>query len=56
MRKSLFTKTFITLLLKGSPVGDTQRVDIHEKLAESENLMKEMSQTWEEKLVKTGRN
>ncbi|XP_026473795.1 kinesin-like protein KIF13B [Ctenocephalides felis] len=39
----------------GSPVGDTQRVDIHEKLAESENLMKEMSQTWEEKLVKTER-
>lgn len=29
-------------------------MDIHEKLAQSENLMKEMSQTWEEKLVKTG--
>lgn len=36
-----------------SPVGD--RVDIHDKLAESENLMKQMSQTWEEKLVKTER-
>ncbi|XP_055378395.1 kinesin-like protein KIF13A isoform X4 [Condylostylus longicornis] len=37
----------------GSPVGD--RVDIHDKLAENENLMKIMSQTWEEKLVKTER-
>jgi kinesin family member 13 len=37
----------------GSPVGD--RVDIHDKLAESENLMKQISQTWEEKLVKTER-
>lgn len=36
-----------------SPVGDTQRGDIHDKLAESENLMKQISQTWEEKLVKT---
>lgn len=36
----------------GSPVGD---VDIHEKIAESENLMKQVSQTWEEKLVKTER-
>lgn len=35
-------------------MGDNERVGIHEKLAESENLMKEMSQTWEEKLVKTG--
>jgi kinesin family member 13 len=39
----------------GSPVGDTQRVSIHDKLAESENLMKQISQTWEEKLVKTER-
>jgi hypothetical protein len=31
-----------------------QRVDITEKLSESEKLMKEMSQTWEEKLQKTG--
>ena len=37
----------------GSPVGD--RGDIHDKLAESENLMKQISQTWEEKLVKTER-
>lgn len=36
-----------------SPVGDTQRVDIHDKLTESENLMKQISQTWEEKLIKT---
>ncbi|XP_026320336.1 kinesin-like protein KIF13B isoform X4 [Hyposmocoma kahamanoa] len=35
----------------GSPVGD----DVHEKLAQSEHLMKEMSRTWEEKLVETGR-
>ena len=31
-----------------------QRVDLTEKLTESEKLMKEMSQTWEEKLQKTG--
>lgn len=31
-----------------------QRVDLTEKLSESEKLMKEMSQTWEEKLQKTG--
>lgn len=41
--------------MQGSPVGDTQRVDIHDKLTESENLMKQISQTWEEKLVKTER-
>jgi hypothetical protein len=29
-------------------------VDLTEKLSESEKLMKEMSQTWEEKLQKTG--
>ncbi|CAG9855403.1 unnamed protein product [Phyllotreta striolata] len=39
----------------GSPVGDIQRVDIHQKLSESEKLYKEMSQTWEEKLMKTER-
>ncbi|CAH1153752.1 unnamed protein product [Phaedon cochleariae] len=39
----------------GSPVGDTQRVDIHLKLSESEKLYKEVSQTWEEKLMKTER-
>ncbi|KAJ8918779.1 hypothetical protein NQ315_015099 [Exocentrus adspersus] len=37
----------------GSPVGDIQRVDIHRKLSESERLYKEVSQTWEEKLMKT---
>ncbi|XP_037034787.1 kinesin-like protein KIF13B isoform X4 [Bradysia coprophila] len=44
-----------TVSVNGSPVGDTQRVDIHDKLTESENLMKQISQTWEEKLVKTER-
>ncbi|XP_029155679.1 kinesin-like protein KIF13A isoform X3 [Nylanderia fulva] len=39
---------------QGSIVGQ-QRTDITEKLSESEKLMKEMSQTWEEKLVKTER-
>uniref|UniRef100_T1G9Z1 Kinesin motor domain-containing protein n=1 Tax=Megaselia scalaris TaxID=36166 RepID=T1G9Z1_MEGSC len=39
----------------GSPVGETQDGDIHDKLAESENLMKQISQTWEEKLVATER-
>nr|XP_023016379.1 kinesin-like protein KIF13B isoform X2 [Leptinotarsa decemlineata] len=39
----------------GSPVGDIQRVDIHQKLSESEKLYKEVSQTWEEKLMKTER-
>ncbi|XP_037926224.1 kinesin-like protein KIF13B isoform X3 [Hermetia illucens] len=33
--------------------GDTQRFDIHDKLTESEKLMKQISQTWEEKLEKT---
>lgn len=31
-----------------------KKEDLHEKLSESEKLMKEMSQTWEEKLEKTG--
>ncbi|XP_063992810.1 kinesin-like protein KIF13A isoform X2 [Diachasmimorpha longicaudata] len=39
---------------QGSVVGQS-RTDITEKLSESEKLMKEMSQTWEEKLVKTER-
>ncbi|KAL6435367.1 hypothetical protein ACFW04_005390 [Cataglyphis niger] len=39
---------------QGSIVGQ-QRTDITEKLSESERLMKEISQTWEEKLVKTER-
>lgn len=39
----------------GSPVGDIQRVDIHQKLSESEKLYKEVSKTWEEKLMKTER-
>lgn len=30
-------------------------MDIHKKLSESEKLMKEVSQTWEEKLMKTER-
>lgn len=49
------SKFDVFLHLQGSPVGDTQRVDIHDKLTESENLMKQISQTWEEKLVKTER-
>ncbi|XP_058066317.1 kinesin-like protein KIF13A [Anopheles bellator] len=36
-----------------NPLGDMKRVDIHDKIAESENLMKQISQTWEEKLEKT---
>ncbi|XP_011505399.1 PREDICTED: kinesin-like protein KIF13A [Ceratosolen solmsi marchali] len=39
---------------QGSVLGQ-QRTDITEKITESEKLMKEMSQTWEEKLVKTER-
>ncbi|KAK0163260.1 hypothetical protein PV327_006961 [Microctonus hyperodae] len=39
---------------QGSAVGQ-RRTDITEKISESERLMKEMSQTWEEKLVKTER-
>ncbi|KAJ8736093.1 hypothetical protein PYW08_006749 [Mythimna loreyi] len=35
----------------GSPVGE----EVHEKLAQSDHLLKEMSRTWEEKLVETGR-
>ncbi|KAJ4435345.1 hypothetical protein ANN_17958 [Periplaneta americana] len=38
----------------GSEGYKEQRVDLTEKLSESEKLMKEMSQTWEEKLQKTG--
>lgn len=39
-----------------SPLGaQSRREDLTEKLSESEKLVKEMSQTWEEKLLKTGR-
>lgn len=48
-------RQFSNPILQGSPVGDIQRVDIHQKLNESEKLYKEMSQTWEEKLMKTER-
>lgn len=40
-----------------SPLGvsaENRREDLTEKLSESERLVKEMSQTWEEKLRKTG--
>ena len=40
-----------------SPLGmtsESRREDLTEKLTESERLVKEMSQTWEEKLLKTG--
>ena len=36
------------------PTSLQQREDIHEKISESEKLMQEMSQTWEQKLEKTG--
>ena len=42
-----------------SPLGmtsESRREDLTEKLTESERLVKEMSQTWEEKLLKTGTN
>ncbi|KAI5645017.1 kinesin motor domain-containing protein [Phthorimaea operculella] len=42
---------YATVSPTGSPVGD----DVHEKLQQSEHLMKEMSRTWEEKLLETGR-
>lgn len=37
----------------GTAAGDPQRGDIHDKLTESEKLIKQVSQTWEEKLEKT---
>ncbi|XP_050097120.1 kinesin-like protein KIF13A isoform X2 [Anopheles aquasalis] len=40
-------------MLKHATGGEMKRVDIHDKIAESENLMKQISQTWEEKLEKT---
>ncbi|XP_043288221.1 kinesin-like protein KIF13A isoform X4 [Venturia canescens] len=44
------------MLLHATGQGSiVRRTDITEKLSESEKLMKEMSQTWEEKLVKTER-
>ncbi|XP_030022123.1 kinesin-like protein KIF13B isoform X2 [Manduca sexta] len=42
---------YATVVPGGSPVGE----DVHEQLAQSEHLMKEMSRTWEEKLVETER-
>lgn len=46
-------------MLKHATVGHAipalQREDIHEKISESEKLMHEMSQTWEQKLEKTER-
>ncbi|XP_047021111.1 kinesin-like protein KIF13A isoform X1 [Helicoverpa zea] len=42
---------YATVSGTGSPLGE----EVHEKLAQSEHLMKEMSRTWEEKLVETGR-
>lgn len=44
---------FDFIQLQESYSGDTQRFDIHDKLTESEKLMKQISQTWEEKLEKT---
>ncbi|XP_073985612.1 kinesin heavy chain 73 isoform X1 [Rhodnius prolixus] len=40
-------------MLKHATASNTPPLDIHEKLTESEKLMKEMSTTWEEKLIKT---
>ncbi|KAJ8735802.1 hypothetical protein PYW07_007422 [Mythimna separata] len=42
---------YATVSGTGSPVGE----EVHEKLAQSDHLLKEMSRTWEEKLVETGR-
>ncbi|EFN63762.1 Kinesin-like protein KIF13A [Camponotus floridanus] len=54
LRQEVETLKEMLLHATGSIVGQ-QRTDITEKLSESERLMKEMSQTWEEKLVKTER-
>ncbi|XP_024082800.1 kinesin-like protein KIF13A isoform X2 [Cimex lectularius] len=40
-------------MLKHATASNAPPLDIHEKLTESEKLMKEMSTTWEEKLIKT---
>ncbi|XP_053677042.1 kinesin-like protein KIF13A [Anopheles nili] len=53
LRKEVETLREMLKHATGSSFGDMKRVDIHDKLAESENLMKQISQTWEEKLEKT---
>uniref|UniRef100_A0AAG5DC42 Kinesin motor domain-containing protein n=1 Tax=Anopheles atroparvus TaxID=41427 RepID=A0AAG5DC42_ANOAO len=53
LRKEVETLREMLKHATGSNFGDMKRVDIHDKLAESENLMKQISQTWEEKLEKT---
>ncbi|XP_055614279.1 kinesin-like protein KIF13A, partial [Uranotaenia lowii] len=46
-------ETLREMLKHATGGSDMKRVDIHDKIAESENLMKQISQTWEEKLEKT---
>lgn len=46
-------KEMLKYATASSPVGD--RTDISDKIAESENLMKQISQTWEDKLKQTER-
>ncbi|XP_053690029.1 kinesin-like protein KIF13B [Sabethes cyaneus] len=53
LRKEVETLREMLKHATGGSIGDMKRVDIHDKLAESENLMKQISQTWEEKLEKT---
>ncbi|XP_058836738.1 kinesin-like protein KIF13A isoform X1 [Topomyia yanbarensis] len=53
LRKEVETLREMLKHATGASIGDMKRVDIHDKLAESENLMKQISQTWEEKLEKT---
>ncbi|XP_052897420.1 kinesin-like protein KIF13B isoform X1 [Anopheles moucheti] len=53
LRKEVETLREMLKHATGNNFGDMKRVDIHDKLAESENLMKQISQTWEEKLEKT---
>lgn len=48
LRKEVETLREMLKHATSSPIGE--RVDIHDKLTESENLMKQISQTWEEKL------
>lgn len=53
LRRTIFELPNLThnSQFQGSPVGE----DVHEQLAQSEHFLKEMSRTWEEKLVETGR-
>lgn len=53
LRKEVETLREMLKHATGASIGDMKRGDIHDKLAESENLMKQISQTWEEKLEKT---